>query len=108
MALAALYHRQAVKPNLQTVMKPTRFRHETITCHGVVTTVTKSDINLFSPIASGVQAVTAKPGIFVSGYGANAGTARSTISVRGVKWAGIRCRAIWRPMASLRHSTACR
>ncbi len=50
-----------------------------------VRTVTKAELNLFSPVASGVQAVSVKPGIFVSGYGSNAGTARSTIAVRGVK-----------------------
>jgi len=50
-----------------------------------VTAVTKREIDLFAPVASGVQAVSVKPGVFVSSYSPNSGTARSTIAIRGVK-----------------------
>jgi iron complex outermembrane receptor protein len=50
-----------------------------------VTSIDKSDLNLFAPSASGLQALTIKPGIVISGYNASSGTARSTVSMRGVK-----------------------
>lgn len=50
-----------------------------------VTAVTKSQINLFSPVASGLQALTIAPGVTVAGYAAQNGAARSTLSIRGVK-----------------------
>lgn len=50
-----------------------------------VTTVSKSELNLFNPASSGIQALSLKPGIQINGYNASSGTARSTISMRGVK-----------------------
>lgn len=50
-----------------------------------VTVITKDMINLEAPIASGTQAISTAPGVVISGYSSNAGTARSTISIRGVK-----------------------
>lgn len=50
-----------------------------------VTVVGKSTIDLLAPIASGTQAISTAPGVVVSGYSSNAGTARSTISIRGIK-----------------------
>lgn len=50
-----------------------------------VSVVNKSTIDLLAPIASGTQAISTLPGVVISGYSSNAGTARSTISIRGVK-----------------------
>ena len=50
-----------------------------------VTSVSKSQINLFNPQASGLQSLTIAPGVTVAGYAAQSGSARSTLSVRGVK-----------------------
>lgn len=50
-----------------------------------VTSVDKQELKLFDPGTSGIQALTLKPGLRVSGYNATSGTARSTISMRGVK-----------------------
>ncbi|MDX5932426.1 TonB-dependent receptor [Acidiphilium acidophilum] len=50
-----------------------------------VSAVSKGTIDLLAPIASGTQAISTLPGVVISGYSSNAGTARSTISIRGVK-----------------------
>lgn len=50
-----------------------------------VASLGKKELNLFSPQSSGVQALSQLPGINISGYAANSGTARNTISMRGVK-----------------------
>lgn len=50
-----------------------------------VSVIHKSIINLISPIGSGTQAIATAPGVVISGYASSAGTARSTISIRGIK-----------------------
>lgn len=50
-----------------------------------ITTINKSIINGLAPIASGPQAIATAPSVVISGYAPNAGTARSTIAIRGVK-----------------------
>ncbi|MCY0873038.1 MAG: TonB-dependent receptor [Acidithiobacillus caldus] len=50
-----------------------------------MTAVTPGELRLFNPGASGIQALSIKPGIQINGYNATSGTARSTISMRGVK-----------------------
>jgi iron complex outermembrane receptor protein len=50
-----------------------------------VTSIDKAKLNLFNPAASGVQALSLLPGVSVNGYAASSGTARNTISMRGVK-----------------------
>lgn len=56
-----------------------------------VDTISKDELNLFSPSMSGVQALSLKPGIQINGYDSSSGTARSTISMRGVKvgWSSV-------------------
>ena len=50
-----------------------------------VTSISKTQSNLFSPQASGLQSLTMAPGVTVAGYAAQNGSARTTLSVRGVK-----------------------
>ncbi len=50
-----------------------------------VTSISKAQTDLFSPQASGLQSLTMAPGVTVAGYAAQNGSARSTLSVRGVK-----------------------
>ncbi|MDE2006144.1 MAG: TonB-dependent receptor [Rhodospirillales bacterium] len=64
-----------------TVLTKKKRQHAT----QAVTTVTLQDMNLFSPQAGGLQSLTAAPGVQVSGYAAQSGAARTTLSVRGVK-----------------------
>lgn len=63
------------------VLSKKKVQHETQS----VTTITKAETNLFTPQTSGLQTLTIKPGINVSGYNSTSGTARSTVSMRGVK-----------------------
>lgn len=50
-----------------------------------VTTIDQSQLQMVSPQASGMQALTLAPGVTVSGYSNQTGAARSTLDVRGVK-----------------------
>lgn len=63
------------------VLSKKKVQHQSQT----VSTVTKAEMNLFTPNTSGLQTLTIKPGISISGYNSTSGTARSTISMRGVK-----------------------
>ncbi|OYV51406.1 MAG: hypothetical protein B7Z77_03880 [Acidocella sp. 20-58-15] len=50
-----------------------------------VTTVSKAKTDMFTPQTSGLQTLTATPEVTISGYNSTSGTARSTVSMRGVK-----------------------
>ncbi|WP_297490007.1 TonB-dependent receptor [Acidocella sp.] len=63
------------------VLSKKAVQHETQS----VTTISKAETSLFTPQTSGLQTLTIKPGISINGYNATSGTARSTVSMRGVK-----------------------
>jgi iron complex outermembrane receptor protein len=47
--------------------------------------ITRSMINLFGPEAGGIQALSALPNVYISGYNNYSETGRSQISIRGIK-----------------------
>ncbi|WP_324504092.1 TonB-dependent receptor domain-containing protein [Acidiphilium rubrum] len=95
LAVMAQGHAQAVNAGTVsasgTAAAPGNYANQVLTRKAVkqqaqsVSVVKKSTIDLLAPIASGTQAISTLPGVVISGYSSSAGTARSTISIRGIK-----------------------